>query len=250
MTTRTIGLIGGMSWESSVTYYRVINTTVRERLGRYHNARSLMLTVDFAEIEALQAQGDWATAGEILADAARRLELAGAGLVVLCTNTMHVVADQIQAAIGVPFLHIVDPTAAALKRAGLSVVGLLGTRFTMEMDFYRRRLETEHGFQVLVPEPADRDRVHEIIFGELVHGEIWSESRSAYLDVIERLAARGAEGVIFGCTEIGLLLSADHVRLPVFDTTRLHAVAAVDWALGDPAGDRSTEIPEEAPKPG
>lgn len=230
-----IGLIGGMSWESSATYYRIINTTTKERLGSYHNARSVMVTVDFAEIEALQASGDWVASGEILADAARRLERAGAGLIVLCTNTMHVVADQIQAAVNVPFLHIVDPTAAALKRAGVTRVGLLGTRYTMEMDFYRRRLETEHGLEVLLPEAADRDRVHAIIFDELVLGEIWEESRRAYLDVIERLAARGAQGVIFGCTEIGLLLSADQVNVPVFDTTRLHAVAAVEWALRQPA---------------
>ncbi len=230
-----IGLIGGMSWESSATYYRIINSAVKDRLGGYHNARSVMVTVDFAEIEALQAADDWAASGEILADAARRLERAGAGLIVLCTNTMHVVADQIRAAVSVPFLHIVDPTAAALKRAGITRVGLLGTRYTMEMDFYRRRLESEHGLDVLLPEAPDRDRVHAIIFDELVLGEIWEESRRAYLDVIERLAARGAQAVIFGCTEIGLLLSADQVKLPVFDTTRLHAVAAVEWALGQSA---------------
>ncbi len=230
--SRLIGLIGGMSWESSAQYYRVINQAVKARLGGYHNARSLMLTVDFADIEALQASGDWAATGEILADSARQLEQGGAGLIVLCTNTMHVVADQIQAAVSVPFLHIVDPTATALRRAGISHVGLLGTRYTMEMDFYRKRLEVEHGFEVLVPEQADRDRVHAIIFDELVLGVIWEESRRAYLEVIERLAARGAEAVIFGCTEIGLLLSADQVAMPVFDTTRLHAMAAVDWALG------------------
>lgn len=226
-----VGLIGGMSWESSAAYYKLINLAVKQRLGGYHNARSLMFTVDFDEIEGLQARGEWQAAGEILADAACRLERAGAGLILLCTNTMHVVADQIQSAIAVPFLHIVDPTAAALERAGIERVGLLGTRYTMEMDFYRRRLETEHGLTVLVPEATDRSRVHSIIFDELVHGEIWEGSRAAYLDVIARLGERGAQGVIFGCTEIGLLLSADQVSMPVFDTTRLHALAAVDWAL-------------------
>lgn len=227
----TIGLIGGMSWESSAAYYRLLNVGVKQRLGGYHNARSVMVTVDFDEIEGLQARGDWPAAGEILADAARRLERAGAGLILLCTNTMHVVADQIQSATTVPFLHIVDPTAMALKQAGIERVGLLGTRYTMEMDFYRRRIEVDHGLKVLVPEAADRDRVHSVIFDELVHGEIWEESRAAYLDVIARLGERGAQGVIFGCTEIGLLLSADQVSMPVFDTTRLHAMAAVDWSL-------------------
>lgn len=235
-----IGLIGGMTWESSATYYRIINTSVKERLGRHHNARSLMLTVDFAEIEALQARDDWTASAGILVDAAQRLERGGAGLIMLCTNTMHVVADQIRAAVGIPFLHIVDPTAAALKRADISRVGLLGTRYTMEMDFYRGRLQTEHGFEVLVPEPSDRSRVNAIIFEELVHGMIWEESRRVYLDVIERLAARGAQAMIFGCTEIGLLLSANEVRMPVFDTTRLHAGAAVDWALGQPASSAPT----------
>ncbi len=227
----TIGLIGGMSWESSAAYYKLVNVAVKQRLGGYHNARSLMFTVDFDEIEALQARGDWQASGEILADAARRLEKAGAGLILLCTNTMHVVADQIQSAVTVPFLHIVDPTAAALKRAGIERVGLLGTRYTMEMDFYRRRFEVDHGLTVLVPEAMDRNRVHSIIFDELVHGEIWEASRATYLEVIARLGERGAQGVIFGCTEIGLLLSADQVAMPVFDTTRLHALAAVDWAL-------------------
>lgn len=227
----TIGLIGGMSWESSAAYYRLLNVAVKQRLGGYHNARSLMFTVDFDEIEGLQARDDWQTAGEILADAARRLEGAGAGLILLCTNTMHVVADQIRSATTVPFLHIVDPTATALKQAGIERVGLLGTRYTMEMDFYRRRLEIEHGLTVFVPEATDRDRVHSIIFDELVQGEIWEQSRADYLDVIARLGERGAQGVIFGCTEIGLLLSADQVSMPVFDTTRLHAIAAVDWAL-------------------
>ncbi len=229
--TGLIGLIGGMSHESSAAYYRLINVTTKQRLGGHHNARSLMFTVDFAEIEALQVRDEWAAAGDLLADAARRLEGGGAGLIVLCTNTMHVVADQIQSAVSVPFLHIVDPTAAAIRAAGLTRIGLLGTRYTMEMDFYRRRLETEYGIEVLIPNAPDRDLVHRIIFDELVHGEVWEESRRAYLDVIARLATQGAQGVIFGCTEIALLLSADQVPLPVFDTTRLHAVAAVDWAL-------------------
>ena len=227
---RRIGLLGGMSWESSALYYAVVNEAVRERLGGYHSARVLMASVDFAEVEAMQAAGEWDAAGELLAAEARALEAAGAECLVLCTNTMHKVADAIEAATTVPLLHIVDVTAAAVRAAGLTRVALLGTRFTMEQSFVRDRL-AEHGVEALVPEGADLERVHAVIYDELVHGVVRDESRAAYVDVVARLVAAGAEGVILGCTEIELLLGPDDVEVPVFATTRLHALAAVDFAL-------------------
>ncbi|MBT8197465.1 MAG: aspartate/glutamate racemase family protein [Acidimicrobiia bacterium] len=229
---RTIGLIGGMSWESSAEYYRLINQGVARELGGHSSARLVMVSVDFAEIESLQVAGDWDTAAAMLADAARSLEAAGAGCVVIGTNTMHLVADQVQAAVAIPLLHIADATAAAIERDGRGVIGLLGTRFTMEMDFYRGRLANKHGLNVIVPDEPDRTTVHDVIYDELVLGEVKDTSRQEYLAVIDRLVARGAEGVILGCTEIGLLVDASVTDVPLYDTTRIHAEAAVTWALG------------------
>jgi aspartate racemase len=234
---RTIGLIGGMSWESSAEYYRLINTAVKERLGGLHSARSLMLTVDFAEIEAMQVEGRWDEAGAILADAAHSLEHGGADCLVLCTNTMHKVADAITAVASIPLLHIADTTAAAIKAAGLRRVGLLATRYTMEEPFYRDRLVERHGLEILVPEAEERREVNRIIYDELCLGVIREESRAAYRKVISDLVASGAEGIIYGCTEITLLVSQADSPVPVFDTTRLHALAAVDFALVPPAAE-------------
>ncbi|MDH1053899.1 aspartate/glutamate racemase family protein [Aquipseudomonas alcaligenes] len=228
---KTIGLLGGMSWESTLPYYRHINEAVRERLGGLHSARLVLYSLDFHEIEALQRQGDWAAAGTLLADAARRLESAGADFLLLCTNTMHKVADAIEAASALPLLHIADPTAAAIQAAGLQRVGLLGTRFTMEQPFYRQRLEDRHGIQVLVPDEPDRAEVHRVIYEELCRGVVSEASRQAYRQVITRLVARGAQAVILGCTEIGLLVRADDAEVPLFDTCVLHAQAAAKRAL-------------------
>lgn len=227
---KTIGLIGGMSWESSAAWYRLANELVRERLGGYHSAKILMDSVNFAEIEALQVRGEWSAAGDVLAAHAARLEAAGADLIALCTNTMHLVADQIEAAITVPFLHIVDVVAAAIRSAGINRVGLLGTAFTMEQPFYRERLAL-HGVEAIVPNAEDRALVHGAIFDELVHGVISDASRARYVEVMERLTADGAKGVILGCTEIELLVSAADSPAPVFATTALHVAAAVEAAL-------------------
>jgi aspartate racemase len=226
-----IGLIGGMSWESSAEYYRIINREVRNRLGGVHSARSLMWSVDFGEIERLQHAGDWDELTARMKDAAIRLQHGGADFVLLCTNTMHLMADAVAEAINIPLLHIADPTAEKIKAAGFRKVGLLGTAFTMEQDFYRGRLERVFGLEVLVPEADDRRVVHEIIYRELVAGEVRPESRLAYRQVIARLVAEGAEAIILGCTEIMLLVSAEDSAVPLFDTTTLHAVAAVDRAL-------------------
>lgn len=230
---RTIGLLGGMSWESSVEYERIINTEVRSALGGVHSASLIVRSYDFAEVERLQAQGDWAAAGALLAADARALEDAGAELVVLCTNTMHRCADDIEAAISVPFLHLADATAQAVVAAGVSDVALLGTRYTMEQDFYRARLE-RHGLSVIVPYEPDRSLVHDVIYDELVQGIVSPASKSAYLAAIERLVERGAGGVIAGCTEIELLVGPDDVDVPYFPTTALHARAAAAWALAGP----------------
>ena len=227
---RTIGLLGGMSWESSALYYRLVNERVRERLGGLHSARCVLLSVDFDEIERLQVAGEWERAGTLLAADARLLQAAGAELVVLCTNTMHTVADALTDALDVPLLHIGDVTGQAVAAAGLRRVGLLGTAFTMEQPFLVDRLAA-HGLEVLVPEATDRAEVHRIIYAELCRGIVREESRQAYRGVIDRLVARGAEGVVLGCTEIELLLGADDVDVPVFPTTALHAEAAVAAAL-------------------
>lgn len=227
---KTIGLLGGMSWESSIEYERIINTEVRARLGGTHSADLLIRSYDFAAIEMLQAANDWAGAARLLAGDARALQKAGADLIVLCTNTMHRVAPAIEEAIDVPFLHLADATAAAVIAAGIHSVALLGTRYTMEMDFYTGRL-IDRDLDVLIPDEPDRTVIHDVIFEELVRGEIREESRLAYLAAIDRLRARGAEGVIAGCTEIELLVTPADVDCPYFPTTRLHALATVDAAL-------------------
>ncbi len=228
---RVIGLIGGMSWESSAEYYRIINTAVRNRLGGLASARCLMWSFDFAEIEALQHAGRWEDSAALLIDAAQRLERGGAGTVLICTNTMHRMAAQVQAAIGIPLLHIADPTAARIQAQGIRRVGLLGTAFTMEQDFYKGRLKDRFGLDVLIPDDADRTTVHRVIYEELVQGQVLAASRDAYRAVIARLVALGAEAVILGCTELMLLVQPEDSAVPLFDTTRLHAEAAVDWAL-------------------
>jgi aspartate racemase len=228
---KRIGLLGGMSWESSIEYYRFVNEAVRDRLGGLHSADCLLRSVDFAGVEELQRTGRWEEAGRLLAAEARALVAGGAELLVLCTNTMHRVADQIVAAVEVPFVHIADTTAEAVRAAGLSRVGLLATAYTMEQDFYVGRLERSHGLAVLVPGPQDRRLVHEVIYDELCLGIVKEDSRRAYRRVIGELVARGAEGVLLGCTEIDLLIGPDDAPVPVFDTTRLHAERAVDLAL-------------------
>ncbi|OWT64062.1 aspartate/glutamate racemase family protein [Candidimonas nitroreducens] len=231
MPQKIIGLIGGMSWESSLEYYRIINQRVRERLGGVSSARCLMWSFDFAEIEALQHAGDWDGATREMIEAARSLERGGASFLVICTNTMHKMADEVQRAVGIPLLHIADPTARRIKEAGLRRVGLLGTAFTMEQDFYKGRLQREHGLQVLTPDAQGRQTVHRIIYEELVQGRVRPESREAYRHVMRALAAQGAEAIILGCTEIMLLVGQQDSPVPVFDTTTLHAVAAADLAL-------------------
>jgi aspartate racemase len=226
----TIGLLGGMSWESSAHYYRLANTLVRERVGGLHSARCVLYSVDFADVEVLQSAGEWEEAGRLLGQAAAAVQAAGADLLLLCTNTMHKVAEQIQGVIDIPLLHLVDVTAAAVAASGLDTVGLLGTAFTMEQDFYRDRLAS-NGLRVIVPDSDDRAEVHRIIYEELCLGEVRSGSRRTYQQVIGRLAQRGAQGVILGCTEIELLVSASDSMLPVFPTSRLHIEAAVDAAL-------------------
>ena len=228
---KTIGLIGGMSWESTVPYYRLINETIKQRLGGLHSAKLVLVSVDFHDIERLQHAGDWEAAGAMLAAAARSLEAAGADFVVLCTNTMHKVAHLIEAAVGIPLLHIADPTVAGIKQAGHSTVGLIGTRFTMEQAFYRDRLSMRHGLAVIVPDADDRATVHRIIYDELCLGVVLPESRSAYRHIMQRLVAQGAQAIILGCTEVSLLVSQEDASVPLFDTTTMHALAAADAAL-------------------
>jgi aspartate racemase len=227
---RTIGLLGGMSWESTAHYYRVINEAVRDRLGGLHSAPIVLHSVDFAPIAELQAADDWETAAIELGQAARGLASAGAEFLVIATNTMHIVAPQIEAAAGIPVLHIADPTADAALAAGIGTLGLLGTRFTMEKDFYRERLEAR-GLGVLVPDDADRDTVHRVIYDELVLGVVRDESRELYRGAMQRLVERGAQGIVLGCTEITMLVGPDDASVPLLDTTELHALAAVDRAV-------------------
>ncbi len=230
---KTLGLLGGMSWTSTISYYRRLNQLVAERLGGLHSARVLLYSVDFHEVEQFQHAGRWEEAGELLAETARCLEAGGAEGIVLCTNTMHKVAEPIESAVEVPLLHIVDPTGEAIKAAGCRRVGLLGTRFTMEQPFYRQRLAERFGLDVLVPGEADRELVHRVIFEELCAERIEPDSRRAFQRIIADLAEQGAEAVILGCTEIALLIGEDDVALPMFDTTELHVRAAVDFALGE-----------------
>jgi len=228
---KTSGLIGGMSWESTAEYYRLINAAVRMRLGGLHSAKCVLYSVDFAEIAELQRRGQWAQAARLLVDAAQKVEAAGADLVLVCTNTMHKLADTIQAGLGIPLLHIADATAESVKQAGLRRVGLLGTRFTMEEDFYRGRLAAAFGLEVAIPEAEDRETVHRIIFEELCLGTIRPESKVQAAGIMGRLVESGAEGIILGCTELGLLIQAEDCRVPLYDTTLLHALAAVEFAL-------------------
>lgn len=231
---RTLGLLGGMSWESTLPYYRIVNQRVRERLGGLHSAKLVLHSVDFAEIEALQRAGDWDAAGAQLTAAARGLRLAGAEAIVVCTNTMHLVAPAIEAAVDIPLLHIADATAQRIRAAGLTRVALLGTRFTMEQAFYRERIEAA-GIAVLTPDAMQRERVHRVIYDELCLGRIIDASRDDYREIIADLVARGAQGVILGCTEIGLLVGEGDAAVPLFDTARIHAEAAADWALAPSA---------------
>lgn len=228
---KTIGLIGGLSWQSSIDYYRLLNEEVQRRLGGHHNARSVMVSVDFADAEAMMRAGDWDGLARLLVDAGRQVEAAGADFVLLCTNTMHKLAGPLQDAIGIPLLNIIDIAAAAVREAGLSRVALLGTRFVMREPFYVQRL-ADGGVQALVPDAVEQPEVDRIIFEELTRGRITDTSRQSYLRVVDRLQAQGAQGVILGCTEIGLLLKPDDCALPLFDTTALHARAAVERALG------------------
>lgn len=233
---RKIGLLGGMSWESTVPYYQIINRTIAEKLGGLHSAELLLYSVDFAEVERLQHADRWTEAASLLADAALALQGAGADFLVLCTNTMHRVAPDIERRLRIPMLHIADPTGQAIRTAGFSIVGLLGTRFTMEQDFYRGRLESEFGLTVHVPGPVSRKLVHEVIYSELCRGVISESSRERFDQVVSELGAMGSEAVILGCTEIGLLLRPEGVSVPLFDTTRLHAEAAASFALHGRAG--------------
>ena len=234
---RALGLLGGMSWESTAEYYRLINQGVAARLGGLHSAHLLIHSVDFDDVAALQRAGDWWAAGAMLGDAARGLERIGASAIVLATNTMHEVATDIESAIDIPLIHIVDPTGEALARHGIRRAGLLGTRYTMELPFWRERMRERYSIDIVVPDEADRALVHRVIFDELCQGRINASSRAQYVRVTERLRAAGADAVIFGCTEIGLLLRPDDVALPVFDTTVLHAEAAVAFSLAEVAGE-------------
>ena len=230
---KTIGLIGGMSWESSLEYYRIINETTNLKLGGLHSAKSILVSVDFAEIETLQRQGRWQEAAQGMIAAAQSLENGGADFIVLCTNTMHKAAGDIQEHTHIPFLHIADATAQQIKKAGISRIGLLGTRFTMEEAFYKSRLTQKYGLEVIIPNAQEREIVHRVIYAELVLGRILPDSKQRYLDIIDNLVKEGAEGVILGCTEIGLLVKAEDCKVPLFDTTRIHAVAAVEYALAE-----------------
>lgn len=229
---KTIGLLGGMSWESTQTYYRLLNQQVGQALGGFHSAKIVLYSVDFADIEALQRQGDWPTMTTILASAAQRLEAAGADGLLIATNTMHKVADEVAASISLPLLHIAEATADALVRDGVTCVGLLGTRFTMEQSFYRERLEAR-GIEVVVPDSEQRETVHRIIFEQLCKGIIDPDSKHAYLDIVDALAEKGAQGVILGCTEIGMLIKAADTAIALYDTTEIHAAEAAAWALKD-----------------
>ncbi len=230
---KTIGLIGGMSWESSIEYYRIINEAVHQKLGGLHSAKSVMYSVDFAEIETLQHQGRWQEATQCMIDAAQHVERGGADFVVICTNTMHKMADEVQANISIPIVHIADATAEKVHAQGLAKIGLLGTRFTMEEEFYRGRLEKKHGLSVLVPSEGDRAIVHRVIYDELVVGKINPVSKAEYQRIISHLIQQGAEGIILGCTEIGLLVGQADSTARLFDTTRIHALAAAEYAMAE-----------------
>ncbi len=228
---KTIGLIGGMSWESSIVYYKLINKRINELLGGFHSCKSIMYSVNFAEIEKLQHEDKWADLDTIMADSAKKLENAGADILVLCTNTMHLCSKAIKEKISIPFLHIAEATGEEIMNRNLQKVGLLGTRFTMEKDFYIEVLTDKFGIEVIIPNEQEIEKVHKVIYDELVHGQIKEESRETYKTIIDNLKKKGAEGVILGCTEIPLLISDSDVNIPIFDTTRLHAEKAVEWIL-------------------
>ncbi|MGO2497569.1 MAG: aspartate/glutamate racemase family protein [Vibrio litoralis] len=228
---KTVGMIGGMSWESTVSYYQALNEGIKAELGGLHSAKICLYSVDFSEIEALQHQGKWDETAVILSKAAQSVEAGGADCLLICTNTMHKVAPQIEANITIPILHIADATAEQLLSDGVTKVGLLGTRFTMEQDFYKRRLVDKFGIEVLVPNEDDRDVIHSVIYEELCQGVVNAESRERYLDVVDRLASQGAQAVILGCTEIALLINQNHTNVPLYDTTKIHADYAVKWAI-------------------
>ena len=228
---KTIGMIGGMSWESSLEYYRIMNQAVKEKLGGFHSAPCILYSVDFEDVEKLQHQGDWESLNRLMIEAAQRVKKAGAGFLVICTNTMHKMADEVQRAIQIPLLHIADVTAGAVKANGQSRVGLLGTKFTMEQDFYKGRLQEIHGIDVLIPEDKERQVIHDILYNELCLGEIKELSKGKFQSIIQNLVKRGAQGVILGCTEIPLIVSQEDYEIPLYDTTSLHARAAVDFAL-------------------
>jgi aspartate racemase len=228
---KTIGLIGGMSWESTLEYYRIINQRVKEKLGGFHSAEIVLRSIDFAEIEDMQNRGDWDAAAARLARAAVDLEKAGADFALLCTNTMHKVFDAIQAGVGIPLLHIADVTGREIRARGLTRVGLLGTKFTMEQDFYKGKLERDYGIGVLIPDGGERETIHRVIYSELCMGEVKASSRDTFGEIIRRLEHEGAQGIVLGCTEIPLLVQQKDFRIPLFDTTALHARAAADAAL-------------------
>ena len=228
---KTIGLIGGMSWESSAEYYKLINEFTSERLSGWHSSRCLLYSLDFAEIEELQNEYEWAKLTAIMIEAARRLEAAGAECILICTNTMHKTAEEIQEAISIPLIHIVDATGEEIKEKGLQTIGLLGTMFTMEDDFYRGRLSKKYGLKVIIPDKGDREVIHKIIYEELCLGKIRRASKEIFKQIIGKLEKEGAKGIILGCTEIPLLINQEDVKIPVFDTTRIHAKAGVDFAL-------------------
>lgn len=228
---KTIGLIGGMSWESSLEYYRIVNETVKEKLGGLHSCKCLMYSVDFGVIEALQHQNKWDELTKLMIEAAQNLKHGGADFIVICTNTMHKMAPEIEHATGLNVLHIADVTGAAISKNQIQKVGLLGTRFTMEGDFYKKRLKDNYDIEVIIPEDADRQIIHDIIYNELCLGIIKDDSRQKYIDIINKLCANGAEGIILGCTEIPLLIKQSDVLIPVYDTTKIHAESAVDFAL-------------------
>ncbi|GAA4889973.1 aspartate/glutamate racemase family protein [Ferrimonas pelagia] len=239
---KTVGLLGGMSWESTASYYRALNQGVKAKLGGLHSAKVCLYSVDFHEIERLQDLGQWEQAAEILAQAALSVQAGGADLLLICTNTMHKVAPQIERALSIPLLHIADATAAVLKADDVSKVGLLGTRFTMEQDFYKGRLADKFGIEVVVPDAAQRETVHRIIYDELCQGQVRDDSRERYLAIVNQLFEQGAEAVILGCTEIALLIEQQHTRVPLYDTTAIHAAEAVRWATqqedaSKPSGD-------------
>jgi aspartate racemase len=228
---KTIGLLGGMSWESTAEYYRLINQVVNQRLGSVHSAKIVMVSVDFAEIEVLQSQGKWAEATQKMIAAARQIEAAGADFLLICTNTMHLMAKEVQAAVKIPLLHIADVTAQAVLARGFSTIGFLATRFTMQGEFYTGRLESKYGLKVILPSLEDQETVHRVIYEELVVGKVLPSSREAYIKIISKMATQGAQGVALACTEIGMLVKEESCSLPLFDTTPIHAFAAVDFAL-------------------